>query len=203
MTWKKGLITLVAILGFYVLVKMLTRNIFSAADLQNIYTDALAKRQQQIEQRYRKATVRIAEINAALILASLESAKRTEALKKNWEKTLNETKLTNKKDLEKANASKEVLYFEMEKRDTIILEAKGTIDKITKEFLDYRSQVSTNLISLDSAWKEKLKIVEEDRDFWNKESKRWNKKYLKERKWRVYIGAISFGLGVFGRSQFK
>lgn len=203
MTWKKLAILVIAILVFYVLVRMWSNGIFSASNLQSIYTDALAKRQANVDLRYKKVSARIAEINNAVAQTLAQSAKTVSELKTSWEKKLNDTKLLNKKELEKASTTKEILLSEIDKRDSVIRQASGTISKMEKEADAMRKLLTVQVSTLNTAWEAKLKIIEEDRDFWKKQSTYWNKKYVKAKRWGIVKGGIYITVGALTKGAIN
>ena len=201
MTWKKALIVIIVILVFYALVRMWNNGIFSVSNLQSIYTDALVRRQANVDLRSKKASAKIAEINAAVAQVIAQSAKTVDELKTSWEKKTNDTKLksvTEKNRLTFDNAS---LFKEIVLRDGIIEKGNKTIVALSRENDNLRDKLTREISSLNNAWMAKEKILEEDRDFWKKQSTYWNKRYVTSRRWTLLGCAISFGGGVLAHSM--
>jgi len=196
MTWKKALIAVIAILVFYVLVRMWSNGIFTVSNLQSIYTDALARRQVNVDLRYKKASARIAEINTAVAQTIAQSAKTVNELKTAWEKKLNDTKLKAVTEKNRLTFDNESLFQEVVKRDGLITSASATIQGLVKENSGLRDDLTKRMSDLNNAWEAKCKIIEEDRDFWKKQSTYWNKKYVTAKRWTLLGCAISFGGGV-------
>lgn len=201
MTWKKLIIPAIAIVVFYVLVRMVTTGIFSASTLQSIYTDTLARRQATLDLRYKKASAKIAEINAAVAQVIAQSAKTVDELKTSWEKKLNDTKLKSITEKNRLTFDNTTLFLEINKRDSIIETGKQTIRGLVEENSSLRNNLLSQISSLNTAWEEKLKIVEEDRDFWKKQSTHWNKKYVNSKRWTLIGCAVSFGGGILAHSM--
>jgi hypothetical protein len=201
MTWKKALMAVIGILVFYALVRMWNNGIFSVSNLQSIYTDALARRQANVDLRSKKASAKVAEINAAVAQVMVQSAKTVDGLKLAWEKKLNDTKLKAVTEKNRLTFDNETLFREVVKRDGIIEVANKTLNELTMENVKLGTQLTKGISDLNSAYEAKIRIIEEDRDFWKKQSTYWNKKYVTAKRWTVLGCAISFGGGVLAHSM--